>query len=369
MKTGLYKSIYISMLIAGKVLANDPPVDRMATKETVNLCKNLMLLSNSGRFLFGHHDAYAYGVNWKSVAGKSDIKDVTGDHPALCGWDLEGIETGSAVNITGVSFEEIKRHTLEGYERGEVVTYSWHMMNPLNGKSAWDTEAGTLSSVLPGAKNHEIYKSWLDSAAAFILGLKGKNGEYIPVILRLFHELNGNWFWWGGKNCTADEFKQLWRFTVSYLRDEKHLHNVLYAFNTDIFGSEKEFMQKYPGKEWVDILGFDIYQKKKFTNASFAEKLDKDLKMLDRISSKQNKIPAITEFGFNTLPCDKWWTEAFLPVVKKYRLAYAMAWRNSGPAEYYAPYAGQQSAEDFKTLYRSGNVLFSNEMKQVKIYQ
>lgn len=369
MRIVAYKTVYISILLVCKVYANNLPVDHKATKETVCLYNKLRQLSNSGRFLFGHQDAYAYGVKWKSVSGKSDIKDVTGEHPALCGWDLAGIETGSAVNITGVSFDEVKYYTLQGYERGEVITYSWHMMNPLNGKSAWDAEDGTVSSILPGGEKHETYKSWLDAAAAFLLDLKGKNGEHIPVILRLFHELNGSWFWWGGKNCTPDEFNQLWNFTVSYLRDEKNVHNVLYAFNTDIFSSVKEFMQKYPGKEWVDILGFDIYQKKNFTNDSFAKKLSHDLKMLNLICSEQNKIPAITEFGFNTLPENKWWTQVFLKTVKEYKLAYAMAWRNSGTTEYYVPYEEQQSSEDFRVLYRSRVAIFSNEVKQMRMYQ
>lgn len=369
MRSILYRVIFINILLASKVFGSELPIDHKATKETICLYNNLMRLSKSNRFLFGHQDAYAYGVKWKSVAGKSDIKDITGDHPALCGWDLEGIETGSTINITGVPFDEIRKYTLQGYERGEVITFSWHMMNPLNGKSAWDAEDGTVSSILPNGKKHGAYKEWLDAAAAFILSLKGKNGEYIPVILRLFHELNGNWFWWGGKNCTSDEFKQLWRFTISYLRDEKNMHNVLYAFSTDFFRSGHEFMQKYPGDEWVDIVGFDIYQRKHVANNVFIKKLSHDLKMLNLISSKQNKIPALTEFGFNMLPGNKWWTKVFLKTVKKYKLAYAMAWRNSGPTEYYVPYTGEKSSENFKMFYKSAIALFSNDIEKMKVYQ
>ena len=89
--------------------------------------------------------------------------------------------------------------------------------------------------------------------------MKGKHGEFIPVIFRPFHELNGNWFWWGGKNCTPDELKQLYQFTETYLRDKKNVHNLLYAYNTDKFSSKEEYL-KVSGDEWVDIIGFDIYQ-------------------------------------------------------------------------------------------------------------
>lgn len=360
---------YTSLLLLFKVYGNGLPIDEKATAETGCLYKNLSELSKSGQFVFGHHDASAYGVGWKSIPDKSDIKGVTGDHPGLCGWDLGGIETGSTVNITGVSFAEIRQHILQGYERGEIISCSWHMMNPVTGKPAWDAKKGTVSSVLPGHEKHEAYRHWLDAAAEFMLSLKDKEGVYIPVILRLFHELNGNWFWWGGANTTSNEFKQLWQFTVSYLRDEKNVHNVLYAFNTDIFKSENEFLQKYPGNEWVDIVGFDIYQQENMSNASFSRKLKKDLMLLNAIALQQNKIPALTEFGYNTIPDDTWWTQVFLKAVRKYRLAYAMTWRNSGPAEYYVPYAGQQSADDFRSFYHSGVPLFSKETGLRKMYQ
>src|SRR5438046_941011 len=84
--------------------------------------------------------------------------------------------------------------------------------NPLTGKTAWNPAEGTVASILPGGSRHEFFKSWLDKIAVFMNGLKGNRGEFIPVIFRPYHELNGNWFWWGGKNCTADEFRKLWMF-------------------------------------------------------------------------------------------------------------------------------------------------------------
>ena len=39
--------------------------------------------------MFGHQDDLAYGVGWKYVPGKSDVKEVTGDYPAVMvlNWD------------------------------------------------------------------------------------------------------------------------------------------------------------------------------------------------------------------------------------------------------------------------------------------
>jgi mannan endo-1,4-beta-mannosidase len=37
--------------------------------------------------MFGHQDDLAYGVGWKYEPGRSDIKDVTGDYPAVYGFE------------------------------------------------------------------------------------------------------------------------------------------------------------------------------------------------------------------------------------------------------------------------------------------
>src|SRR5258708_7852354 len=177
------------------------PSDKKATKETVNLYRNLKKLLNKG-IMFGHQDDLAYGVNWKYEDGRSDIKDVTDDYPALYGWELGRIELDQPVNLDSVPFDKMKYYIRQGYDRGGVITISWHLNNPLTGKTAWDPAPGTVASILPGGAKNDLYKSWLDKVAAFMLSLKGNKGEFIPVIFRPFHELNGSWFWWGKNNCT-----------------------------------------------------------------------------------------------------------------------------------------------------------------------
>jgi hypothetical protein len=164
------------------------------------------------------------------------------------------LEIDHAVNLDSVPFDKMKSFIGEAYERGGVITLSWHLNNPLTGKTAWDPAPGTVASILPGGEKNDLYKTWLDKVARFLLALKGKHGEYIPIIFRPFHELNGDWFWWGGKNCTPDELKQLYQFTESYLRDKKNVHSLLYAYNTDKFYSKDEYLKRYPGDEWVDLI-------------------------------------------------------------------------------------------------------------------
>jgi mannan endo-1,4-beta-mannosidase len=350
------------------------PSDKKATKETVALYNNLKKLLNKG-IMFGHQDDLAYGVGWKYEAGRSDIKDVTGDYPAVYGFELGRLEIDHAVNLDSVPFDKMKGFIRSAYDRGGVVTLSWHLNNPLTGKTAWNPAPGTVASILPGGEKNELYKSWLDKVASFILDLKGNHGEYIPIIFRPFHELNGSWFWWGGKNCTPDELKQLYHFTEAYLRDEKNVHNLLYAFNTDKFYSREEYMERYPGDDWVDVIGFDIYQAYNTSkNEDFIKYAGSMLATLDSVATEHNKIPALTEFGNSGLKDSVWWTSTFLKAIAPYKISYALAWRNAGIKdanrfEFYVPYKGHSSANNFVEFYKNEKTLFQKDVTKEKVYQ
>jgi len=348
--------------------------DPQATAETKALCKNLYGLIGKN-ILFGHQDDPCYGVGWKYVEGRSDIRDLTGEYPAVYGFDLGRIELGWMFNLDSVPFEKTKSFIRDAYERGGVITISWHLNNPLTGGTAWDNKPGAVTSILPGGSKNALYTSWLDRVAGFLETLKGKNGESIPIILRLFHELNGGWFWWGKDQCSPDEMKKLWRYTILYLRTEKNLHNLLYAFNTDKFNSGSEYIERYPGDDLIDIVGFDIYQANILRdNNSFMNFFNKDLSLLDSVALSHHKIPALTEFGYNEIPDSSWWTKVFFPTIRNYQVVYALAWRNagkkqSGNAEYYVPYPGAASASDFKKMSGDGKILFENGIKTKNMYK
>ena len=374
MRKTLFILLLVSFFLAPFcVSAQEVPCDKKATKETHALYNNLKRLLNKG-IMFGHQDDLAYGVGWKYEAGRSDIRDVTGDYPAVYGFELGRLELNHAVNLDSVPFDKMKGFIREAYDRGGVVTLSWHLNNPLTGKTAWDPTPGTVASVLPGGEKNELYKSWLDKVAAFLLDLKGKHGEYIPIIFRPFHELNGNWFWWGGKNCTPDELKQLYRFTETYLRDQENVHNLLYAFNTDKFYSKQEYLERYPGDEWVDLIGFDIYQAyNTASNEAFIKYAGMMLATLDSVAADHHKIPALTEFGYSGVKDSVWWTNTFLKAISPYKISYALAWRNagiknSGNYEFYVSYKGHASAPDFVKFYKNDKTLFQKDVAKEKLY-
>jgi len=362
-------------ILSGPCVNAQKLVDPLASKETKNLFFNLMKLKNKG-IMFGHQDDLAYGVGWKYVPGKSDVKEVTGDYPAVYGFELGRLELDHKVNIDSVPFDSMRNYIRTIYKRGGVITLSWHLNNPLTGKTAWDSAPGTVASILPGGEKNDLYKSWLDKVADFITNLKDENSVPIPVILRLYHELNGNWFWWGGNHCTPEEFKQLWQFTVSYLRDTKNIHQCLYAYNTDRFNSKEDYLLKYPGDEWVDVIGFDIYQREGGVkgNAQFIKDMDHMLTMIENIAAEKKKIPALTEFGYAQVHDSTWWTNVFYKALSYHKISYALAWRNAGfnkagDADFYVPYKGQISEKDFKKFSNQPGILFQKSLSFEKVYK
>ncbi len=345
-----------------------------ATETTKALYQNLHQLSKK-YILFGHQDDLAYGVNWKYQAGRSDIKDVVNDYPAVYGWDIGKIEHQATRNIDGVPFDKMKQYIKEGYERGGIITISWHFDNPLTGGSSWDTTRNTVKSILPGEAKHELYKLWLDRAAEFMLSLKGNKGEYIPILFRPFHELTGNWFWWGSQLATPAEMKTIWQFTTDYLRKTKKLNHLIMVYNTNDFKSETDFLRCYPGDDYVDVLSFDTYQFDIKKKPNFIDDIKRQSAIVTKLAAEKNKLAAFAETGFENLPDSNWFTKTLWPAIKDYPLSYVLLWRNAGympsskKMHYYAPYKGQASANDFKKFYQNKQILFESKLRTKKIYQ
>ncbi|MEL6276202.1 MAG: glycosyl hydrolase, partial [Bacteroidota bacterium] len=290
-------------------------VDPKATKATKALYANLKKLSKD-HILFGQQDALAYGVHWREWhEWRSDVQDVCGKSPAVYGWDMSKLGRYE-YNIDTVNFEQIQGWMKGVFRGGGINTVSWHFDNFVNGKTSWDTGENVVAAILPGGEFHEAYKAKLDLFADFVRGLRVGLvfRRDIPIIFRPFHEHTGNWFWWGKKHCSTEEYIALWRFTVEYLRDEKGMHNLLYAYSPDIFKNKKEYLARYPGDDYVDILGFDDYHD--VGKGGKTKNLIKRLRMLVEMAQEKDKVAALTETGFETIPNKTWWTEKLLNPIK-----------------------------------------------------
>jgi mannan endo-1,4-beta-mannosidase len=349
----------------GPVLA-----DPTATRETRALFANLQRLAPD-HVLFGHHDDLAYGFTWRGEPGRSDVREVAGSYPAVYGWDVNRLfHRGRLDAPSPDGARQLRAWILEGFERGGVATLCWHMDNPVSGGNAWDTTRA-VAALLPGGERHALYRASLDVLADFLKSLVPEGGRrrLAPVIFRPFHEHTGHWFWWGARHSTVEEFVALWRFTVEYLRDEKDVHNLLYAYSTDVFDSEEAYLERYPGDAYIDLLGFDDYHSVR--SDSTRDVLVRRLRTVAGLARERGKLAALTETGVEAVPDSAWWTDVLLPALKSDSvgggIAFALVWRNANnetdrPGHFYAPYPGHPSAPDFVRFYRDPFVLFEDEL-------
>lgn len=347
------------------------PIDPKATRETKALYTNMGKLSKA-HVLFGHQDATAYGHGWLGDHDRSDVKSVCGSHPAVIGMDINAISSARSKEEIEKAKESLRNNVVDTYNRGGITTICWHFSNPVSdGGFNWKDSVSlpAVKYIIPGGEAHDKYKKILDNIADWALSLKGADGALVPLIFRPFHEFDGDWFWWGRSHCTREEFIALWQFTVSYLRDTKHVHNFLYAFSPDNrFHTEAQYLDRYPGDKWVDMLGTDNYGdmgRDRYDIDTAAKKL----KIISDYALKTGKLASFTETGLESIPDTSWWTETLIKTLKKYpiNISYVLVWRNDSrsPTHFYAPFPGQVSVPNFLRFYNNPYTLFEKDLNNI----
>ena len=338
--------------------------DANATAETKALYSNLWRIQEKGT-MFGHHDDLLYGRNWIAVQGRSDIKDVCGDYPGVFSVDLAEIMDDRSVS-SPLNNDKI-RVIKEARERGEVITACCHLNNPLTGGDSWDNSNKTVAQILTaGSATNVTFNLWLDKLANLVNNLKDNNGKLIPIIFRPFHEHTKAWSWWGSSATTQQEYIDLWKYTIDYLKIQKNVHSLIYAISPQIeaLGTKDSFLYRWPGDNYVDFLGWDSYHG--INTLAFSS----NLRNLATLSQEKLKPCGVTETGLETImangvPYDNYWTnEISIPLTGK-KVSMVVLWRNKfepGGTHYFAPFEGHSSSTNFKLLFDNPRMLFSKDL-------
>ena len=306
---------------------------------------------------YGHQDDLVYGHTWvvTDVEGdplsRSDVKDVAGRFPAIVGFDLGGIELGNPNNLDGVPFDLMRRAALAHIGRGGTVTFSWHPRNPFTGGDAWDVSSTeVVRSILPGGERHDEFMLWLQRAGDFLASIEGG-----PVIFRPWHENLGSWFWWGGKLCTAEQYKELYRMTYDYLVRKRGLTNLLWCYSPNGPVSEADYLSRYPGDDYIDYVGTDIYEYVgqeglEAAGVGFVTQVRGMLATIGKIAAEHGKRSCLSETGLESLKDPDWWCSVLYPAIRGTGIDYVLTWRNAHdrPEHFYAPWKGFAHADDFK---------------------
>ncbi|MBN1924946.1 MAG: T9SS type A sorting domain-containing protein [Prolixibacteraceae bacterium] len=221
------------------------------------------------RFLLFHFGTTTFAGQFQSESksytdANSDIDyihNITGKYPALYGNDLidyspSRIEHGS----TSQAIEDvIKWHK----NTGGMVTLTWHWNAPTDlpntDEQPWWSGFYTRATnfdikwVLEN-KESEKYLLLIRDIDAIAVELKRLQDENIPVLWRPLHEAEGAWFWWGAKGPEA--CVELWQLLYDRLTNHHQINNLLWVWTTT---DSENALQWYPGDDYVDILGVDVY--------------------------------------------------------------------------------------------------------------
>ena len=250
------------------------------------------------------------------------------------------------------------------------------MRNPEHGLAYFYKEEnkGSVARILKheGA-TYQTFMLYLKRVADFLLTLRDDTGQLIPIVFRPWHECNGNWFWWGTDDCSPAEYVNLWQMTHDYLTS-RGLTNLQFCFSPGAwFSDEKDYMQRFPGKEYVDIIGIECYRQKEFdvdeARKRFRVHMQANLKIAKNIADELGMPYAITETGMNPDTDSQWWTKGLMPALEGYNPIFVNCWSNqwieipnSGAC---CTYPGEVSAKDFRKFYKKNKKMFIKKLKNL----
>lgn len=359
-------------------------VDPDATPYTRSLFVYLNNLRGE-RILFGQQHVTDEGFSITDPMGTdSDVNTAVGDYPAIFGWDtlsLDGYEKPGVNGDEQLSLANTIMKMKQAHDLGGILTLSTHPYNPVTGEDFYDTSIRTVEQILPGQPYHDQLNAYLDRIAELALNLVDDEGQHIPIIFRPWHEQTGSWFWWGAATTSTDEYISLYRYTVEYLRDQRGVHNLLYAWspNGPYGGDAAKYLETYPGDDYVDILGMDQYDNQDDPGSEgFLASFVEDYAMISRLADDKGKISAITEFGYSPMGMkesgngDLEWFTRLLNALKAdpdaKRVAYMQTWANFGyPTNVFVPYkdavgyGDHELLEDFIAFYQDPYTGFAAE--------
>ena len=366
------KKVLIGMAVAALVLTacgGQKEAAEMEKTPAQQLAERLDSLRQKG-YMFGHQDDPMYGLTWEYEQDSSDVRNTCGDYPAVMGFELGGIEMGDDLSLDSVPFSRITEEVIKHYERGGIITLSWHPRNPVTTTeqggtwpegTAWDVSDSTVvKNILPGGTQHEKFQLWMQRMSDFLSTLKTQEGEPIPIIFRPWHENTGSWFWWGEKLCTANEYRQLWNLLQDTFR-ERGFDNLLWSYSPNLDGqwTEERFLQRYPGNDRVTLLGIDAYQWS--TEEDYVRQLTADFDFMSDFAKKNDRLLALTECGLKNMPDSTWYTRVLQPLMDRYPISYFLLWRNA-KHEYFAPSPELPCAADFQKLVADDRVLMLKDV-------
>jgi len=223
------------------------------------------------------------------------LENKTGKIPAIKGFDLIDYSPSRVEHGTTSQQSEL---SIDWWGKGGVVAQMWHWNAPsglLDTDDApwWSgfyTYATTFDlSVAMNDDASDEYQLIIRDIDVIAEELKKASDTKTPLLWRPLHEAEGGWFWWGAKGPAPCVW--LWRLMYDRLTNHHGLNNLIWVWTGT--NSDKA-MDWYPGDDYVDIIGADIYLNDQNYSPSFS--------VFDEMVGKHhgNRIITMSENG--TIP-------------------------------------------------------------------
>lgn len=246
--------------------ANIQPVTPNASPEAKALLQFLYSLSGNHTLTGQHNFRLAGSRNSKFAAQYS------GKTPVIWGTDFGFAKADDKDSY--LLRKQLVKDAEAQYAKGAIVALCWHAVpptadepvtfQPLPGADSTKLQSvqGRLTDqqfkdiLTPGTS---LYKNWIAQVDSIAFYLKKLQAAHVPVLWRPYHEMNGGWFWWGGRTgqySTQALYRQLYDRFVNYHK----LTNLIWVWSVDRPGKpEMAFNSYYPGDKYLDILALDVY--------------------------------------------------------------------------------------------------------------
>ncbi|HZZ18757.1 MAG TPA: glycosyl hydrolase [Opitutaceae bacterium] len=262
------KASWLLTLLLGLAspFAGAAPVTPHASPEAVAL---LQLLSDiSGKYtLSGQHNF----PNVKSRNSEFAAKYI-GRTPVIWGTDWGHAKAGDSDSY--LARPDIVKEAIRQHEMGSIIAICWHAVpptadEPITFRELPGSDPKALRSVqgklldeqfkdvlTPGTP---LYNHWCAQVDEIAVYLKQLQDAHVPVLWRPYHEMNGDWFWWGGRTgqySTAALYRQIFDRLVNV----HHLNNLVWVWSMDRPSTPaRAFANFFPGTSFVDVLSLDVY--------------------------------------------------------------------------------------------------------------
>ena len=214
---------------------------------------------------------------WSEIASGTDYFDISGDYTLVITEDvLKSLQEGGLI--------------IGGHDYTAVAVYLENNGTALDPNKDYafykaDTEFDATNATVEGTWENKVFTEDLKNAAAYLKLLRDAD---IPVLWRPFHEAAGGWFWWGKD---AASFKSLWIAMFNYFKTEG-LDNLIWVWTTE--GNDADW---YPGDQYVDCVGRDVYNKETAVCVSEYTSI---------ADNYGNKIVSLSECGTVGLISEQW---------------------------------------------------------------